>query len=72
MRCSNTRSNACCRSGTCSTLTVYAATPTRKHMPARTRAFIDFLVETFGGETADPWLKAAGCETPGPGAAQNV
>lgn len=51
------------------TLTVYAATPTRKHMPARTRAFIDFLVETFGGEDADPWLKAAGCESPGPGTA---
>lgn len=48
------------------TLTVYAATPTRKHMPARTRAFIDFLVETFGGEDADPWLKAAGCESPRP------
>ena len=45
------------------TLTVYAATPTRKHMPARTRAFIDFLVATFGGEDSDPWLKAAGCET---------
>ncbi|MCB2021772.1 MAG: LysR family transcriptional regulator [Burkholderiaceae bacterium] len=45
---------------------VHAATPTRKYLPARTRAFIDFLVETFGGEDADPWLKAAGCETPVP------
>ncbi len=45
------------------TVTVYAATPTRKHMPARTRAFIDFLVATFGGEDRDPWLAAAGCET---------
>ena len=44
-------------------VTVYAATPTRKHMPARTRAFIDFLVATFGGEDRDPWLAAAGCET---------
>jgi len=44
-------------------VTVYAATPTRKHMPARTRAFIDFLVATFGGEERDPWLAAAGCET---------
>lgn len=62
------------------TLTVYAAAPTRKHMPARTRAFIDFLVETFGGEDADPWLKAAACEShpaaadaaPGAMPAQNV
>jgi DNA-binding transcriptional LysR family regulator len=45
------------------TMTVYAATATRKHMPARTRAFIDFLVATFGGEDRDPWLAAAGCET---------
>ncbi len=45
------------------TVTVYAATPTRKHMPARTRAFLDFLVATFGGEDRDPWLAAAGCET---------
>jgi len=34
--------------------------PTRKHVPARTRAFVDFLVETFGGETKDPWLPTAG------------
>jgi DNA-binding transcriptional LysR family regulator len=27
--------------------TVYAAVPTRKHLPAKTRAFIDFLVEAF-------------------------
>ncbi|MEP7302841.1 MAG: hypothetical protein ABI699_15110 [Caldimonas sp.] len=37
--------------------------PTRKHLPARTRAFIGFLVETFGGEDRDPWLLAAVCET---------
>ena len=43
--------------------TLYAGMPTRKHVPARTRAFIDFLVETFGGEDRDPWLLAAGCET---------
>jgi len=29
----------------------------------RTRAFVDFLVETFGGEDRDPWLLAAGCAT---------
>ncbi len=49
--------------------------PTRKHVPARTRAFVDFLVETFGGEDRDPWLIAAGCETqasvPAPRSAKN-
>lgn len=46
------------------TATLYAAVPTRKHLPARTRAFLDFLTQTFGGEDRDPWLAAAGCETP--------
>jgi len=46
------------------TLTVYAAMPTRKHVPARTRAFVDFLVDAFGGKDEDPWLLAAGCATP--------
>jgi DNA-binding transcriptional LysR family regulator len=45
------------------TVTLYAAMPTRKHVPARTRAFVDFLVQAFGGEDRDPWLSAAGCET---------
>lgn len=40
-----------------STLTVYAAIPTRKHLPARTRAFMEFLVSTFGSD-GDPWLRA--------------
>jgi DNA-binding transcriptional LysR family regulator len=44
-------------------MTLYAGMPTRKHIPARTRAFVDFLVETFGGEDRDPWLMAAGCPT---------
>ena len=43
--------------------TLWAGLPTRKHVPARTRAFLDFLVEIFGGEDKDPWLTAAGCET---------
>jgi DNA-binding transcriptional LysR family regulator len=43
--------------------TMYAGMPTRKHVPARTRVFVDFLVATFGGEDRDPWLTAAGCET---------
>lgn len=38
------------------TLQFYAAMPTRKHVPARTRAFMEFLVETFGGNQNDPWL----------------
>ncbi|MFT3663629.1 LysR substrate-binding domain-containing protein [Piscinibacter sp.] len=42
---------------------LYAAMPTRKHVPARTRVFVDFLVKAFGGEDRDPWLSAAGCET---------
>lgn len=45
------------------TTTLYAAMPTRKHVPARTRVFVDFLVKAFGGEDRDPWLIAAGCET---------
>lgn len=49
--------------------TLWAAMPTRKHMPARTRAFVDFLLGVFGGEDRDPWLAAAGCESPRP---QNV
>ncbi len=44
--------------------TIYAGMPSRKHVPARTRAFVDFLVQAFGGEDRDPWLVAAGCETP--------
>lgn len=52
-------------------ITLWVAMPSRKHLPARTRAFLDFLIEVFGGEDRDPWLAAAGCETqawPGPGA----
>ena len=44
-------------------LTLWAAMPSRKHMPARTRALLDFLIQVFGGEDRDPWLAAAGCET---------
>jgi DNA-binding transcriptional LysR family regulator len=45
------------------TLTLFAAMPTRKHVPMRTRAFVDFLVSTFGQNERDPWLAAAGCES---------
>ena len=44
-------------------VTLWAGMPTRRHLPARTRAFLDFLQQTFGGEDRDPWLAAAGCET---------
>lgn len=46
---------------------IYAAMPSRRHIPARTRVFVDFLLEAFGGRPADPWLTAAGCPTPGLG-----
>ena len=45
-------------------VTLYAGMPTRKYIPTRTRVFVDFLVATLGGEDRDPWLAAAGCETP--------
>jgi len=35
---------------------VYAAVPSRSHLPRRVRAFIDFLVEQYGGRPEDPWL----------------
>jgi len=44
-------------------MTLWAGMPTRRHLPARTRAFLDFLLEIFGGEDRDPWLAAAGCST---------
>lgn len=43
---------------------LWVAMPSRKHVPARTRVFIDFLLEVFGGDDHDPWLQAAGCATP--------
>ena len=39
-------------------MSIYAAMPTRMHIPARTRVFIDFLTETFGGAARDPWLRS--------------
>ena len=45
-------------------LTLWAAMPTRKHVPVRTRVFLDFLLGVFGGADRDPWLAAAGCATP--------
>lgn len=37
-------------------VTIYAAMPSRKHVPARTRAFLDYLVECYQGGDDDPWL----------------
>lgn len=37
------------------TYRVYAAMPSRRHMPMRTRAFLDYLVGQYGGEAEDPW-----------------
>lgn len=36
---------------------IYLAMPTRKYVPARTRALWDFLLDTFGGSEDDPWLR---------------
>jgi DNA-binding transcriptional LysR family regulator len=44
-------------------VTLWVGMPTRQHLPARTRAMLDFLVQIFGGEDRDPWLAAAGCAT---------
>ena len=42
--------------------------PTRKHVPARTRVFWEFLLRTFGGEDRDPWQSHPRCSgTPTPG-----
>ena len=46
------------------TLSIYAAMPTRLHIPARTRVFIDFLTKAFGGAARDPWLAAFNELTP--------
>ena len=45
-------------------VTLWAGMPSRRYLPARTRAFLDFLLQIFGGEDQDPWLAAAGCATP--------
>ncbi len=45
-------------------VTLWAGMPSRRYLPARTRVFLDFLLQIFGGEDRDPWLQAAGCATP--------
>jgi DNA-binding transcriptional LysR family regulator len=41
--------------------TLWACMPSRKHVPTRTRALLEFLVDAFGGSEHDPWLAAAVC-----------
>ncbi|MBG6079801.1 DNA-binding transcriptional LysR family regulator [Rubrivivax gelatinosus] len=41
-------------------LSIWAAMPSRKHVPARTRALLEFLIQAFGGDDRDPWLAACG------------
>lgn len=43
--------------------TIWACMPSRKHVPARTRALLDFLISTFGGHQQDPWLILPACES---------
>ena len=43
-------------------VTLWACMPSRRHLPARTRAFVDFLRQVLGGGDRDPWLSAAGCK----------
>jgi len=45
-------------------MNLWAAMPTRKFVPARTKVFMEFLLSIFGGEDHDPWLAAAGCASP--------
>jgi DNA-binding transcriptional LysR family regulator len=49
------------------TLSIHVGLPSRQHLPASTRAFRDYLVETFGKlPDADPWLAAVGVAAPAP------
>jgi DNA-binding transcriptional LysR family regulator len=43
---------------------VWACVPSRRHMPASTRAFMDFLIDEFGGIDADPWTALVPPVTP--------
>ena len=38
------------------TMSLHAAIPTRKHVPAKTRAFMDHLTQVFPDGERDPWI----------------
>lgn len=40
-------------------ISLHAAMPTRKYVPAKTRAFLDYLFEVFPGGATDPWAPLA-------------
>lgn len=44
--------------------TLWLCMPSRKHVPARTRALSEYLMTTFGGRDRDPWLPVPACATP--------
>ncbi|AKJ27295.1 LysR family transcriptional regulator [Caldimonas brevitalea] len=46
------------------TYQLYAAVPSRKYVPAKARAFVDFLVQSYGGGQRDIWLDRAPGVTP--------
>jgi DNA-binding transcriptional LysR family regulator len=40
---------------------VYALYPHRRHLPAKVRAFVDFLAARLGGDASrDPWCERLG------------
>jgi DNA-binding transcriptional LysR family regulator len=47
-------------------ITLWACLPSRKHVPASTRALLDFLRQEFGGEDRDPWALDAPAPAPTP------
>ncbi|MCW5635149.1 MAG: LysR family transcriptional regulator [Rubrivivax sp.] len=48
------------------TFSLHVGLPSRRHVPARTRAFRDFLLQAYGRDPdADPWLAALGAVPPG-------
>jgi DNA-binding transcriptional LysR family regulator len=43
---------------------IFAAMPTRKFLPLRTRLLLDFLAEQWGGGERDPWLPTSAASEP--------
>ncbi|MBI5716770.1 MAG: LysR family transcriptional regulator [Burkholderiales bacterium] len=41
-------------------LSIWACMPSRRHVPASTRVFMDFLIDEFGGHDRDPWIAPVG------------